>query len=432
MKKLTALLLALLMLSLCACKSTPIPNNTDATTTSPVPAVAPADGEDLLIDYAAQSISGRVTDEKFVSSMLDFSATLFRLTLDKEQKCSLISPLSAIIALGMVSNGAAGETKAQFETLFGLSVDEVNEYLYTLASSLYDGDGAKMKLANSIWFSDSKNLISVKPEFLQTTKNYYAAQAYKENFSDPVTVGKINGWVSGHTDDMIREIINEMDSNTAMILINALVFDALWREQYLDYSCTDLTFNNYDGTKSTVTGMRSEEGVYISGDGVCGFSKSYQSGYKFIALLPDGDIFDFINSLDGEKLGALLTSSKYAKVRATLPQFEYDYEIEMHNALKEMGLTEAFDGSGVGGADFSGLDENNGVYISRVIHKTHIELTQAGTRAAAVTAVILDTKGAYEENPKYETVVLDRPFVYLIVDSENNVPLFIGAVTEIK
>lgn len=431
MKKFFAMILALSMLALvlCSCAKTKVEPKV---TRGDLPTIEPTNVKaagDLLKDFVATEVTGKDADEKFKSGMLDFAVKLMQNTLDEDKKSSLISPLSVIVALGMTSNGAMGETREEFEKLFGFSVDEANAYLYTLAHSLYSGDKAKVELANSIWFGKDGR-VAVHDDFLQLNKSYYDAQAYEEDFFNQKTVDKINKWVSEHTDDMIDEIIDAIDSDTVMILINALVFDALWSNQYENFQCEKGVFTDYDNSKSDAIFMKSKE-TLIATKNAIGFRKDYEGSYAFVAMLPDGDVFDYVSSLTGDELGQILSGKKNDynyRAKAYLPKFEYDYELSLYDALVSMGLKKAF--SPVE-ADFSGIgDCADNIYIGEVLHKTHIEVTQSGTRAAAVTAVVPDSTGV--EMPKIKTVKLDRPFVYFIVDTNTNLPMFMGVVTEIK
>lgn len=432
MKKFFAMILALSMLALvlCSCaktKAEPKVTRGDLPTIEPTNVKAAGD---LLKDFVATEVTGKDADEKFKSGMLDFAVRLMQSTLDENKKNSLVSPLSVIVALGMTANGANGETKEEFEKLFGFSVDEANAYLYTLAHSLYNGDGAKVELANSIWFGKDGR-IAVHDDFLQVNKNYYDAQAYEEDFFSQKTVDKINKWVSKHTDKMIDQIIDSIDPDTVMLLINALVFDALWSKPYENFQCQKGTFNAYDKSKNDATFMRSEE-TLIRTKNAIGFRKYYKNGYEFVAMLPDGDVFDYVNSLSGKELGEILSGKQndYSRVaKAYLPKFEYDYDVSLYKALESMGLKKAFSSSE---ADLSGIGSSpwGNLYIGDVLHKTHIEMTQAGTRAAAVTAVEILAESAEPKKPV--DVKLDRPFVYYIVDCNTNLPMFMGVVTEIK
>lgn len=432
MKRIFAMILALSMLALvlCSCAKTKVEPKV---TRGDIPKVEPTNAKaagDLLKDFVAIEVEGKDADDKFKSGMLDFAVRLMQSTLDENKKSSLVSPLSVIVALGMTANGANGETKEEFEKLFGFSVDDANAYLYTLAHSLYNGDGAKVELANSIWFGKDGR-IAVHDDFLQVNKNYYDAQAYEEDFFDQKTVDKINKWVSKHTDKMIDQIIDSIDPDTVMLLINALVFDALWSKPYENFQCQKGTFNAYDKSKNDATFMRSEETLIRTKNAV-GFRKYYKNGYEFVAMLPDGDVFDYVNSLSGKELGKILSGKQndYSRVaKAYLPKFEYDYDVSLYKALESMGLKKAFSSSE---ADLSGIGSSpwGNLYIGDVLHKTHIEMTQAGTRAAAVTAVEILAESA--EPKKTVDVKLDRPFVYYIVDCNTNLPIFMGVVTEIN
>lgn len=432
MKRIFAMILALSMLALvlCSCAKAKVEPKV---TRGDIPKVEPTNAKaagDLLKDFVAIEVEGKDADDKFKSGMLDFAVRLMQSTLDENQKSSLVSPLSVIVALGMTANGANGETKEEFEKLFGFSVDEANAYLYTLAHSLYNGDGAKVELANSIWFGKDGR-IAVHDDFLQVNKSYYDAQAYEEDFFDQKTVDKINKWVSKHTDKMIDEIIDAIDPDAVMLLINALVFDALWSKPYENFQCQKGTFNAYDKSKSDATFMKSEETLIRTKNAV-GFRKYYKNGYEFVAMLPDGDVFDYVNSLSGKELGKILSGKQndYGyRAKAYLPKFEYDYDVSLYKALESMGLKKAFSSSE---ADLSGIGSSpwGNLYIGDVLHKTHIEMTQAGTRAAAVTAVEVLAESAAPK--KIVDVKLDRPFVYYIIDSKTNLPLFMGVVTEVN
>lgn len=433
MKRIFAMILALSMLALvlCSCAKTKVEPKV---TRGDIPKVEPTNAKaagDLLKDFVAIEVEGKDADDKFKSGMLDFAVRLMQSTLDENKKSSLVSPLSVIVALGMTANGANGETKEEFEKLFGFSVDDANAYLYTLAHSLYNGDGAKVELANSIWFGKDGR-IAVHDDFLQVNKNYYDAQAYEEDFFSQKTVDKINKWVSKHTDKMIDQIIDSIDPDTVMLLINALVFDALWSKPYENFQCQKGTFNAYDKSKSDATFMKSEE-TLIRTKNAIGFRKYYKNGYEFVAMLPDSDVFDYVNSLSGKELGKILSGKQndYGyRAKAYLPKFEYDYDVSLYKALESMGLKKAFSSSE---ADLSGIGSSpwGNLYIGDVLHKTHIEMTQAETRAAAVTAVEILAESVAGPK-KLVDVKLDRPFVYYIVDCNTSLPIFMGVVTEIN
>ena len=185
-----------------------------------------------------------------------------------------------------------------------------------------------------------------------------------------------------------------------------------------------------DGAAQPLQMMYSQEFAYLEDDLATGFLKYYEGGtYAFAALLPNEGVTleDYIASLTGEGLRSTLTSAQPEAVETAIPQFTAQYSTELSGILAELGMADAFDASA---ADFSamGSSPDGPLYISRVLHKTFLALDAQGTRAGAATVVEVDT-GASAPG---RTVYLDRPFLYLLVDCEANLPLFIGAVRSLE
>ena len=244
------------------------------------------------------------------------------------------------------------------------------------------------------------------------------------------TVDAINKWCKDNTDGMIPKIFEYGDLNydTIMVLLNALSFDAEWASQYPDYRCVEMTFRG-ETHDATVKMMFSSEGNYISGEHETGFVKYYKgNSYAFAAILPEEGISmeEYLACLDGEKLCKLLDFG-IKEVNAGLPEFTFDWSGSLKKALKEMGIEQAFDRT----ADFSylgAMEDGTNLLINNVCQKTHIEVDQSGTRAAAVTEVEVVPE---EEPDEIYEVILDRPFVYAIIDMQSRLPVFIGCLTDI-
>lgn len=397
---------------------------------------------DLMEGITAGTVAGKTADDKFVGAVADFAVKLFQnRTLaenEPEGENVLISPLSVLLALAMTANGAAGETLTQMEELLGggMSIAELNEYLYTYAQSLPGGEKAKLNIANSIWFRDSESL-RVEQDFLQTNADYYGATARKSAFNEQ-TKNEINSWVRENTDGMIEEIISgDIPISAVMYLINAIVFDAEWATHYSLEDISDGFFTTADGTKQTVSMMWSEENSYLEGrnaaGGAVGFVKAYAGGdYSFAAILPNPgvDINAYMAAMTGENLLDLLDSAENTKVIARMPKFSYEDETLMNNELKALGIPDAFDSYK---ADFSGLGKssNGNIYIGEVLHKTFIAVDELGTKAGAVTSVRMDEECA-DDPSKIHYVTLDRPFIYMIIDNATDLPVFMGAVMDIQ
>ena len=372
----------------------------------------------------------READETFLSAQMDFASSLFRHVADEEDgENLLISPLSVMIALAMAANGADGETLSEMEKALGdIPVETLNEYLSHYIKNLPSGDDYKLHTANSIW--TKKGEISVKKGFLEKNEIYYDAAVYERSF-DNDTAREVNAWVSEHTDGMIDHLINEIDPDLLLILINAVCFDAAWAMPYAESDVRDLDFTNGDGSVVSVDMMYSRETRYLSDKNTTGFIKDYADGkYQFVALLPDEGVAieDYISSLTAKKIENLLASEKTCEVRAGLPKFEYDFEISLPEILMDMGMEDVFSASR---ADFSGICETP-VFIGDVLHKAFISVKEDRTKAAAVTGIFTYGTSAQTNPTPPKEVILDRPFVYMIVDSETKLPIFIGTVVSME
>lgn len=387
---------------------------------------------DEIYCFANDIVGDDAYDEaKVTAALSEFSLRLFEENLKlwgEEDANILISPTSIITALGMTSYGANGETLTQMEDVFGVQ----RGYLTQHNQKYMDNDSKELKLANSIWFTNDESL-TVKDEFLQFNDDYYDAAIYETAFND-ATCDSINDWVEKNTDGMIKNILDEIPQDAVMYLINALVFDAEWADKYDESQIwSDAKFTTKNGVEQRVDMMRSEETLYLVDENARGFVKYYKGGnYAFAALLPNEGITvaDYVKTLSGEHLQELLANPYTGgTVNAYLPQFSYEYNVEMSALLADMGMTDAFDGAK---ADFSQMatSTRGNIYINRVIHKTFIEVSPVGTKAGAATVV----EAMDESAPFYDEVFevcLDRPFLYMIIDLENNMPVFIGAVNSV-
>lgn len=359
----------------------------------------------------------------------DFAVRLFQHSVEEGEN-TLISPLSALYALAMTANGANGETLTQMEEVLGMPTDDLNNYLYSYMQELPQNRKYKLNLANSIWFTDAADF-DVNEDFLQTAASYYDAEIYQAPF-DSRTLKDINNWVKKETDKMIPEILDEIPDLTVMYLINALAFEAEWEKIYKENHVRDDIFTLEDGTEKTATYMSGTEGHYLQDDYATGFIKYYKdSKYAFVALLPNEDtsVSDYITTLDGEHLQTLLSNPEQVSTAVALPKFEVEYDVTMNDILINMGMPDAFSDF----ANFSKLGSygKGPIYINRVLHKTFISVAEKGTKAGAATAVEMRSKGA-SANFSTKEVILNRPFVYMLIDCETHFPFFIGSMMDIS
>ena len=354
------------------------------------------------------------------AEVADFSIRLLRESM-KEGKNTLISPVSVLAALSMTANGAEGDTLTQMETVLGQKRDSLNAWYW------YDTDrsGEYLHLANAVYIKDDGEL-TVKEAFLQTLEKWYETGIYMTSFNES-TLQEINQFVEDNTNGMVKNILDKIPEEAVMYLVNALAFEARWANPYNEYQVSEQVFTTEDGREQNVELMYSEEyDAYVEDARFTGFIKDYEGGrYAFVALLPrEGvSVKEVVDSLSEADITDKINSRWGGTVLTAMPKFQTEFDVEMREVLQTMGMTDAFDPYM---ADFSGLATYNGgnIFINRVIHKTFISIGEQGTRAGAATIVEAAAEAAMPEEPK--AVILNRPFLYMIWDTEANVPIFMG------
>ena len=356
----------------------------------------------------------------------DFAVRLFQQTT-AEGENTLLSPISVLSALAMAGNGAQSETLAQMEEVFGLSVPELNSWLHAWMVCLENYE-ATVKTANSLWLKT--DAIRVEEDFLQSCIQWYYAEVYEAPF-DQTTVKDLNLWVEENTNGMIKDMVSEISSDTVLCLVNALAFDAEWERIYYDFQVQEDFFTREDGIRREGTFMYSDEEYYWEDDLSTGVMKYYEGDvYAFVGLLPkEGVTLErYVESLSGEALKIILTGFQNAEVSTKLPKFRAETTADLIPVLQRMGMKDIFDPAL---ADLSAMGSTSTgmLYINQVLHKTFINVDEKGTQAGAATMV---AAGDGAEAPhEVKQVHLDRPFLYMIVDTRKNIPLFIGTFTDI-
>ena len=386
-----------------------------------------------LTSGRALAEQGSVEPEPASLDTYDFSLDLLRACATEEpDENTLVSPLSVLYALSMVENGASGETLAQIEAATGMSADALSSALQSRAVRAADDD-SQLSLANSVWLRDSDGL-RVSDDYLDACATNLGAQAYAAPFDD-TTADDINGWVSDHTHEMIPSIVEDIPDEAQLYLVNALAFEAPWQDPYNPAFTEPDTFTCEDGTTQDVDMMLSMESSYLEGELATGFVRPYEGyEYGFVGLLPNEGVTvsDLLASLDGASLQALLEPRPNTVADVGLPRFTVTYGNELSEELASLGVTDVFDQER---ADLTrmGTSDNGPLYASAVLHKTFIDVNEEGTSAAATTVVeVADGAATQDESPEVKEVILDRPFVYLIVDYATMTPVFIGTVMSVE
>ena len=377
---------------------------------------------------AADVTLPEVTDYTMIG---DLGAGLMQYAAAQEAENPVLSPLSAYLCLAMLMPGANENTKAEFEKILGADWDYVSALAADIAAQLEKtGGSTKLDLANSIWTDDDKAVI--EEEWLKTVKAYFGPDIYSADLPSDGALKAINKWVNDKTNGMIPKLHDEnYDKDTIMVLLNALYMKAEWAHKFDAESTYDREFTKADGSAVTVPFMNMYEAYesYIKTEDAEGIMLPYDDGrLAFIALKPgSGDARGYASSLTGAKLKELIAAAKADTfVTVNMPKFSTGYSVYLTDALKAMGMTDAFDPflAGLSGA---GRGVDGPLYISYVFQRVKVDVDEEGTEAAAVTEIATAEGCAL---PADEPIVLtfDKPFVYAIVDTETGVPLFAGVM----
>ena len=340
----------------------------------------------------------------------------------------VFSPLSLSLALSMVAEGAAGDTWKQFADVIGwgsATQEEVGSYYKKMIEGLVKADqSVSFTSANSYWAAQD---LSIKKDFESKLKSNYAAEGYVVDFSSPATLEKINSWCSDKTDGKIPKMLDQLNPKTQLMLINALLFKAPWA----------LTWEIRQGRDFTGTaGKTKKDFLYVQD-----YSMAYGDYGDFEYLrIPYGNgayQMDIILPHEGKSLAELLPTLtdmhlsyplSTAKVTLYLPKWSTSYSTEdaLIDILKAQGLTLPFNKDQ---ADFSGISPEH-LYISQVIQKTQIDVTEKGTEFAAVTVIGMEKNTAVPVTPPKVTVDVNRPFAYVIRETTSGTVLLLGTLSK--
>ena len=370
------------------------------------------------LDLAQQSV---------VHSSNWFGMNLFKqLNAGSTGRNLMISPLSVSMALGMTLNGARGATKDAMAQTLGVvsrSSDQINTTYSEVIQGLTNLDPTvQMDIGNSIWYSP---ILQVEQAFKDVNTTCFYAQIRSLDFAAPGASGVINGWVGDATHGKIPTIVPDpIPDSIVMYLINAIYFKGSWTHQFDPSSTRAEVFHESDGSTAPCQMMNIQDTIPCFIDsalecvdlpyGLVGFSMT-------IVLPPEGvNIDQFIaTEISSERIAAWSTRLRKSEVRLSMPKFKLEYKETLTEVLKQLGMGIAFSNA----ADFTGIDKRGSLAISEVLHKTFIQVDEVGTEAAAVTSVAV---GATAIGGGIPSIVLDRPFVYVIREHASGTILFIG------
>jgi len=378
--------------------------------------------------------------EKLSEGNLKFALDLYH-QLESSEGNLFYSPYSISSALAMTYAGAEGQTAEEMAAVFHFLLEEdrlhpainsLDLYLEGLADQEIPedmGEPFQLNIANAIWGQKDFHFES---EFLDTLAVNYGAGLRLLDFIQLPEESRvtINDWVSDETEERIQDLIPQgaITPDIRLVLSNAIYFKATWLEPFEESLTEDGVFSGLDGEEiiTPMMSLGSDASLpYYAGEGFQAVELPYLGGQvSMLVLLPDqGEFSKFEEKLNSEELGRIIENLVYHPIYLSFPKYEFETEISLAAILAKMGMPSAFSGS----ADFSGMTGDKDLFISDVFHKAFVSVDEAGTEAAAATAVLMKLTAAPEDPLQLD---VDRPFLFLIRDQQTNTILFMGRVTK--
>jgi serpin B len=379
----------------------------------------------------------RKAQEPLITSTSKFAFKFYnQLRKQDTNKNVFVSPSSIILALAMTYNGAEGKTReamARTLEIEGLPLNDVNTGLADFQREVRNADPkVQLKIANSIW---ARQGFTLKPDFIERSKQHYSAEVTSLDFDSPDAPTKINSWVKNKTDNLIDSIVDRISSDHMLFLINAIYFKGQWKTEFEKAKTKEDDFQLATGQQKKVP-MMSQSGQYryLKGENFQAVSLPYGNGrVNMYVFLPDKgtSLEQFQTKVTFENWEAWMKNLRFEPGTVMLPRFKVEYETELNDVLKALGMGEAFDPNV---ADFSGIASISAgarLYISEVKHKAFAEVDEEGTKAAAVTSVGIAVTSVQVPREPF-TMKVDRPFFFAIRDDATGALLFMGSIVDPK
>ncbi|MGA3265419.1 MAG: serpin family protein [Verrucomicrobiota bacterium] len=374
---------------------------------------------------------------KLAAANNDFAFNLLKqLTAEQAGATVFISPYSAATALQMAGNGAGGQTRTEMLHVLGLSdlpTDALNA-ASKAAADLLDSNDTNLVLttANALWYRQG---VAIKPGFTNANQKFFAATIRALDFRNaPAAEAEINQWASDKTHGRITGIANGMIDPvyTDLVLANAIYFKGKWEDPFDANLTKDRPFHPATGSPKDHPMMEmSKSFMYRKGTGYQAVRLPYMGeDLAMYVFLPDP-------GSSPEKLLQIMNGDRWRRVtvpgfsdrpgRVVLPKFRLEYAAELNQPLTALGMKAAFNQDK---ADFSGIFSDQH-HISEVTQMAFAEVNEEGTEAAAVTAIGVLSEGPEPPPPPPFEMIVDRPFLFAIVDARSEIILFMGLVNDL-
>lgn len=341
---------------------------------------------------------------------------------DNDKQNVVLSPFSILVLLSLLAGATNGNTREEILTLISDTCDYDNEKEIIRVLSELIESGGKLHSANAVCVKE-KIGDTINEEYIEELQKNYSG----ELFRSADMVRDVNNWIDKKTNGMIKDVVDESAEEMLACLINAIVFESKWSEEYKEDQIWDEKFHNADRTNKIVPMLHSTEWKYIAQELYTGFIKDYMGpNYSFMGLLPRKKGTSQIHKcLRDINFTEAFESADACDVDVTIPEFRYTSDYDISDYCVDMGIRQAFSRE----ADFSPMS-SEWLKVEKILHSSRIELDRCGTKAAAVTVTEVFAGCAYNFWDRKE-VKLDRPFIFAIMHNETKLPVFVGVVNQL-
>ena len=357
----------------------------------------------------------------------------FALNLFSEMKgvgSNVVSPMSVTYLMAMLANGAEASTREEIMDAIGakdFDIDEMNAfYAYLIRRAKTADKQTTLNIANYIALNKEFKL---KKKFASTIADSYQGAVESLDFTNPESTKRINGWCSEHTNNMIPTIIDQVEPSAVAYILNAIYFNGTWTDKFDKNNTKKEQFNGYTRDIMYVDMMhRNAKYYYTSNDVYSAVTLPYGAGaYSMTVILPNEGKFitDLTKTLNADTIASLRRNMEECLVDLKLPRFTTEMKLPLKGIVAKLGAPSMFDATR---ADFSSFANGN-VYVSEMLQKAKIEVSEEGTKAAAVTMGMVKLTSMRPQEPRRVDFHCDRPFVYMIQDNYTGAILFMGQFT---
>lgn len=363
---------------------------------------------------AAFSSCGQQNEPPAEGSAVGFALSFFRNVnaVSPEEENVVVSPYSAGVALSMLEAGAEGQTKTEIDNALNGTIFK--------AEDLGGDDDVIVESSNSVWISSN---FSVRNKYVALLEKEFDAFTDTPDFSDPATVKEINDWCSEHTSGKITEIIDRLSPSMVMVLLNALYFNAPWEKAFDPDVTHEEVFHGVSGDVNVpMMSIRSTYG-YAEYQGFQLIEIPYRGGRHamYVVLPPEGtDVNNAVPYLGESNYNAAMEALAPREVALVMPKYRMNTSVVLNRTLQRMGMKEAFTSM----ADFKGISLSGPLQVDVIKQKCYIDVSEKGTEAAAVTS----TQIRMTSFRPVTSMKIDRPFLFMIADTETRNVLFAGKI----